>query len=385
MQFRREALEAKNSPLIQFAMAANAVENPYRLYYGESDMPTPEFICRALDKAVRDGHTGYTPTPGYPELRQAICEKFLSLHGIEYRPSEVVTTIGACNAIFLTIRSVIGPGDNAIIVSPAFSIFASTVTVFGGEVREVPLVHDGNQFRLDLDRLSAAIDSRTRLLVVNSPSNPTGWVISRKEQQALWELALRHDFLILSDEVYDRIFFDGDIAPSFAGVATDKDHLVVINSFSKTYNMTGWRLGYALGSEGLIGLMTKVEEFIVSSPPAMIQQAGIAALREGEPFVDELRAQFAKRRSIVVDKLSRIPGLSLPKAQGAFYAFPRIEGVSDSMKFALDLLRETHVAIAPGMAFGRYGEGYVRISYASSEAVLMPALDLFAAYMNRRS
>jgi aspartate/methionine/tyrosine aminotransferase len=385
VQFRREALEATNSPLIQFAVAANAVENPYRLYFGESDMPTPEFICRALDKAVRDGHTGYTATPGYLELRQAICEKFLSLHGVEYRPSEVVTTVGACNAIFLTIRTVIGPGDNAIIVSPAFSIFASTVTVFGGEVREVPLIRDGNQFRLDLDQLRAAIDSRTRLLVVNSPSNPTGWVISRKEQEALWELAVRHDFLILSDEVYDRIVFDGDIAPSFARVATDKDHLVVVNSFSKTYNMTGWRLGYALGSERLIGLMTKVEEFIVSSSPAMIQQAGITALREGESFVRELRAQYAKRRAIVIDKLSRLRGLSLPDAQGAFYVFPQIAGITDSMKFAEDLLRETRVAIAPGMAFGRFGESYVRISYASSEAVLVPALDLFADYMSRHT
>jgi aspartate aminotransferase len=371
--------------LIQFAMAANAVENPYRLYFGESDMPTPEFICRALDKAVRDGHTGYTATPGYSELREAICEKFSKLHGVGYRPSEVVATVGACNAIFLTIRTVIGPGDNAIIVSPTFSIFASTVTVFGGEVREVPLVHDGHQFRLDLDILRAAIDPRTRLLVVNSPSNPTGWVISRKEQEALWELALRHDFLILSDEVYDRIVFDGDIAPSFARIATDKDHLVVINSFSKTYNMTGWRLGYALGSERLIGLMSKVEEFIVSSPPAMIQQAGITALRDGEPFVCELRAQFAKRRSIVIDKLSQIRGLSLPEAQGAFYAFPRITGVTDSMKFAKDLLRETRVAIAPGIAFGRFGEGHVRISYASSEAVLVPALDLFTDYVNRQT
>ncbi len=283
MQFRQEVIDAKNSPLIQVFQAAAEVENPYRLYYGESDMPTPDFICRASEEAVRSGHTMYTATAGTPELRQAICDKFFETQGSRCRPSEVVCTAGAGMAIFLAIRACIGLGDNAIIVSPAFSVFASTVTVFGGEVREVPLVRDGSRFRLDLDRVRDAIDMNTRLLVVNSPSNPTGWVISREEQEALWAIAVEHDILILSDEVYDRIIYDTDIAPSFARVATDREHLVIVNSFSKTYNMTGWRLGYAIGSERLIGLMIKVAEFIIASPPAMIQQAGIAALRDGEP------------------------------------------------------------------------------------------------------
>src|SRR5262245_30040172 len=275
-------------------------------------------------------------------------------------------------AIFLAIRACVGAGDNAVIVSPAFSLFASSVTVVGGEVREVPLRQSGNRFQLDLDQVRDAIDSRTRLLVVNSPSNPTGWVIAREEQEALWQLAVRYDFVIMSDEVYDRIVFDCEVAPSFARVATDREHLVVLNSFSKTYNMTGWRLGYALGSERLIRLMTKVEEFIISSPPAMIQQAGITALRDGESFISELRAQYSRRRRVVMDRLSRSPGLSLPETQGAFYAFPRIDGISDSMAFVRDLLRKTRVAVAPGIAFGQYGEGFVRISYASSENVLMP-------------
>src|SRR5262249_29600204 len=151
------------------------------------------------------------------------------LHGVEYRPTEVVCTAGAGMALFLAIRVCVGAGDNAIIVSPAFSLFASTVTVFGGEVREVPLIRSGNRFRLDLDRVRSVIDARTKLLVVNSPSNPTGWIITRHEQEALWELALRHDLMIMSDEVYDRITFDTEVAPSFAEVATDREHLVVLN------------------------------------------------------------------------------------------------------------------------------------------------------------
>jgi aspartate aminotransferase len=384
MQFTRETIEAQDSLLIQIAMEAAKVENPYRLYYGESDMPTPDFICRALDEAVRAGYTTYTPTPGYPELRSAICEKFRDLHGVEYRPSEVICTAGAGMALFMAIRACIGSGDNAIIVSPAFSLFASTVTLFDGEVREVPLSRSGNRFHLDLERVKSAVDSRTRLLVVNSPSNPTGWIITRQEQQALWELAQRHDFLIMSDEVYNRITYDREIAPSFAEVATDREHLVVLNSFSKTYNMTGWRLGYALGSERLIRLMTKIEEFVLCSPPAMIQRAGLAALRDGEPFVHELRQHYARRRNVALERLAGIPGLSLPHPEGAFYAFPQIEGLADSMAFVKRLLREKRVGLGPGIAFGRFGEGYVRISYASSENVLTPALELFAEFMATR-
>ncbi|MBI4473154.1 MAG: pyridoxal phosphate-dependent aminotransferase [Acidobacteria bacterium] len=381
MQFTREALEARESTLIQIAMAADEVPNPFRLYYGESDMPTPEFICRAVYDAVRNGHTLYTPTAGHLELREAICRKFHELHGVEYRPSEVVCTVGAGMTIFLAIRATIGAGDNAIIISPAFSVFASTVTVFGGEVRGVPLTRDGKRFRLDIDRVKRAIDGRTRLLVVNSPSNPTGWVITHEEQEALWDLAVKHDFLIMSDEVYERIVFDGPVAPSFAKVATDREHLLVVNSFSKTYNMTGWRLGYAIGDERIIKLMTKVEEFIISSPPAMIQQAGIVALRDGEPYVQEIRDRYAQRRKIVMDRISQMPGLSVPTPQGAFYVFPQVNGVTDSMAFARKLLKETGVAIAPGMAFGPHGEGYIRISFASSEEVLVPALELLQEFM----
>jgi aspartate/methionine/tyrosine aminotransferase len=175
-----------------------------------------------------------------------------------------------------------------------------------------------------------------------------------------------------------------EIAPSFARVATDHDHLLIVNSFSKTYNMTGWRLGYALGSDRLIALMSKVGTLVMCSPPAMIQQAGIAALREGEPFIRELREQYRKRREVVVQALLSIPGISLPLPEGAFYTFPQIEGLQDSMKFVLELLRETRVGIGPGSAFGIHGEGYVRISFASSESVLLPALERFSDHMRDR-
>ncbi len=381
MKFSVDALNAEASPLIEIAMAADQVRDPYRLYYGESDSPTPEFICRAAYEATRRGHTFYTPTAGYPELREAIVSKVAELHDVRYRPSEVVCTVGAGMAIFLAVRSCVNPGDNVLIISPAFSVFASTVTVFGGEVRRVPLLREKDRFVLDLDHIRASINDRTRMLVVNSPSNPTGWVISRAEQEALWQLAVEHDFVILSDEVYERIVFDGPVAPSFARVATDREHLLVVNSFSKTYNMTGWRLGYALGDEKLIALMTKVEEFIISSPPSMVQQAGIAALRDGEPYIEQIRTEYTRRREKVVDALRSIPGLTLPEPAGAFYAFPQIEELRDSMKFARVLLEERRVGVAPGSAFGPDGEGYMRLSFAVSDEVLDPALELFAEYL----
>ena len=164
-------------------------------------------------------------------------------------------------------------------------------------------------------------------------------------------------------------------------MATDREHLLVVNSFSKTYNMTGWRLGFALGDENLIALMTKVEEFIISSPPSMVQQAGIAALRDGEPYIEQIRTEYTKRRQKVVDALRSIPGLTLPDPAGAFYAFPRIEGLRDSMKFARRLLEERRVGVAPGSAFGPDGEGYMRLSFAVSDEVLDPALELFAEYL----
>jgi aspartate/methionine/tyrosine aminotransferase len=200
-------------------------------------------------------------------------------------------------------------------------------------------------------------------------------MITREEQQALWELAVKHDFVIMSDEVYDRLVFAGNVAPSIAQVATDHDHLIVINSFSKTYNMTGWRLGWAMAGEKIISVLAKVEEFMTSSPPSMIQRAGITALRDGEPYVREVRDQYARRRQMVIDILRASPRVSLPEPEGAFYAFPQIEGLKDSMEFAKKLLRETGVALAPGVAFGPSGEGYLRLCFAASERVLGPALE----------
>lgn len=381
MHLRTEIANVPESPLVQIATVAEGMAGAIKLCYGEPDLPTPEFICRAANEAARGGHTFYTHTAGYHELREAIAEKFRALHDVAYTPAEIMTSVGASMAIYSAIRACVGAGDNAVVITPAYAIFANGVRMSGGEVRAVPLARDGARLCLDLDRVRRAIDARTRMIIVNSPSNPTGWMVDAHEQRALHQLAVEHDAMLLADEVYERLAFDEPVAPSFARIADDRSHLIIVNSFSKTYNMTGWRLGWAQASESLIRSMTSSVEFMTSNAAAMVQQAGIVALRDGEPHVHELRAHYRARRAQVLDALESIPGLSVLRPAGAFYAFPRIEGLNDSAAFAMRLLRQHGVALAPGSAFGDGGEGHVRLCFASTEGTLARALDRLRDFM----
>jgi aspartate/methionine/tyrosine aminotransferase len=391
MKLREEILNVAESPMVQIATIAESMPGSLKLCYGESDLPTPPFICEALDRAARGGHTFYTHTAGCTELRQAIADKLFELHRARYAVSEIMATVGASMAIYAAIRAFVGHGDNAVIVSPAYAIFANGVIMSGGEPRPAPLAAStspsagGNRFVLDLDRIRASIDARTRLLIVNSPSNPTGWVIDQEEQRALAEIAERHDLVILADEVYERLIYDNrPIAPSFARVDADRNRLIVVNSFSKTYNMTGWRLGWAQSSEVTIKAMYRAVEFMTSNPTAMVQQAGIVALRDGEPFIAELREHYAQRRAQVKAALEPMPGVSLPDPQGAFYAFPKFSFITDSTAFTAELVRETGVALAPGVGFGRDGEGYIRVCFASSEHTVTEALSRLRNFVMKR-
>ena len=391
MRYSPSLTGVAESPMVQIATAAEAMPGSIKLCYGESDLPTPAFICDAADAALKAGHTFYTHTAGYPELREAIADKIHQLHGVAYRPSEIMSTVGASMAIYAAIRAFVGRGDNAVIVSPAYAIFSNGVIMAGGEPRPASLVREGAGFRLDLDRIRAAIDANTRMVIVNSPSNPTGWMITAEEQRALLELAEQHDLVILADEVYERLVYTDkpeglspQVAPSFARVAGNRERLIVVNSFSKTYNMTGWRLGWAQGSEATIRTMYQAVEFMTSNASAMVQQAGIVALRDGEPYIRDLRAHYALRRADVIAALASLPGVSLPEPEGAFYAFPRIEGMTDSTAFTTRLLRETGLALAPGVGFGADGEGCVRICFAASKVTVDDALARFSGWRSRQ-
>jgi len=402
---RPELTGVAESPMVQIATIAESMPGSLKLCYGESDMPTPPFICAALDEAARAGHTFYTHTAGYRELREAIAAKVLELHGVRYGVPEIMATVGGTMAIYAAIRACVGRGDNAVIISPAYAIFANAVIMAGGEPRRASLTLSGNRFVLDLDRVRTAIDANTRMLIVNSPSNPTGWVISAEEQRALVEIAERHDLVILADEVYERLIYDKPeglspqglspqgsssqglslrVAPSFARIGADRERLIVVNSFSKTYNMTGWRLGWAQSSERIIKTMYKAVEFMTSNPAAMVQQAGITALRDGEPYIAELREHYAARRTQVKLALEALPGVTLPDPQGSFFAFPKFSSAADSAAFTAELVRQTGVALAPGVGFGPDGEGYIRVCFASTEATIADAMSRLGDFVRMK-
>ena len=373
--------------MVQIATIAESMPGSLKLCYGESDLPTPAFICDAATRAMRDGHTFYTHTAGCRELREAIASKIFELHQVRYDVSEIMATVGGTMAIYAAIRALVGRGDNAVIVSPAYAIFANAVIMSGGRPAPVSLARQGDRFVLDLDRVRSAIDGNTKLIIVNSPSNPTGWVISEDEQRALAEIADRHNVVILADEVYERLVYDGrSIAPSFARVVADRDRLIVVNSFSKTYNMTGWRLGWAQSGERTIKAICKAVEFMTSNPAAMVQQAGIVALNDGERHIAELRNHYRRRRDQVSAALLDLPGVSLPEPQGAFYAFPQFCDITDSTAFTAALVRDTGVALAPGVGFGGDGEGYIRVCFASTEATIADAMTRLKKFvMDQRS
>jgi aspartate/methionine/tyrosine aminotransferase len=392
VNLREELLRVAESPMVQIATVAESMPGSVKLCYGESDMPTPSFICDAADAAMRAGHTFYTHTAGCRELRQAIAEKIFQLHQVRYDVPEIMAATGGTMAIYASIRALVGRGDNAVIVSPAYAIFSNAVLMSGGEPRFASLARRGDRFELDLDRVRAAIDAHTKLIIVNSPSNPTGWVISEEEQRALAAIGDANNVVILADEVYERLIYDSptfatatagtrNVAPSFARVITNRDRLIVINSFSKTYNMTGWRLGWAQTSERTIKTMYKAVEFMTSNPAAMVQQAGIVALRDGEPYIDTLRQHYRQRRDQVRNALSELPGVSLPEPQGAFYAFPQFSNITDSTAFTAELVKKTGLALAPGVGFGPDGEGYIRVCFASTEATIADALERLREFL----
>ena len=414
---REEFLNVAESPMVQIASIAESMPGSLKLCYGESDMPTPRFIIDAMTEAALGGHTFYTHTAGDRELREAIAGKVFELHQVRYDVPEIMATVGGTMALYTAIRAFAGRGDNAVIVSPAYAIFSNAAIMAGSEPRAAALALHGGRFVLDLDRVRGSIDNHTRMLIVNSPSNPTGWVISEDEQRALAQIAEHHGLVILADEVYERLVYDDipstfaqvatidkeglprqglspggpspdtlsrRIAPSFARIVADRDRLIVVNSFSKTYNMTGWRLGWAQSSERIIKTMYKAAEFITSNPAAMVQRAGIVALRDGESYISGLRDHYAQRRAQVTAGLRAIPGVSLPDPQGAFYAFPKFSFVTDSAAFTAALVRETGVALAPGVGFGPDGESYIRVCFASTEATVGEALARLHSFVTNR-
>jgi len=390
------ALAVPYSRIRELADIAMGMEGVYKLYFGESNLPTPEFIKRAAQKAMADGYTYYTANAGLPSLRNALARYYAELHEVELDPSrEIAVTASGVQALSLAIRCMLDPGDEGIVLTPAWPNGAAIMQMSHATPREIPHILEGGRYAIDFDALEKAVTPRTRILLYTSPSNPLGWVAGSTDQDRLLDFARRHHLWLVADEVYERLFYPAlaeplkkgspaGSAPSILRKATRDDAVVVIQSFSKAYCMTGWRLGWLVGRKDLVARASQLNEFMVSCASGFSQRAGETALLWGEQILREMVCRLRENRDFCLSVLGKIPGVTVPVPDGAFYLFARIEGVNDSFDFSTRLLMESKVGLAPGVAFGAGGEGSVRICYASDRPVLEEAMARIKLFMESR-
>ncbi|MBT3700158.1 MAG: pyridoxal phosphate-dependent aminotransferase [Alphaproteobacteria bacterium] len=345
------------------------------LWFGEPNFPTPKFICDAAAEALAAGHTFYTENRGIPPLRSTLSGYMSNLYGVDVAEDRITTTVAAMNGIMLVMEAIVDPGDNVVIVAPLWPNCRETVAIMGGEPRAVDLVEVDGKWQLDLERLFAACDERTRAIFVNSPGNPTGWVMSVEQQQAVLEFCRKKRIWLLADEVYARLIFDRPYAPSFIEIAEPEDPVIAFNSFSKSWAMTGWRLGWLTAPPSMGEVFEKLNEYNISGPTTFVQHAAIVAIRDGEDFVKQTVEGYRQGRDLVYQRLSGMDRVHLPFPEAAFYAFFRVDGVEDSLELARKILNETGVGLAPGAAFGQSGEGYLRLCFAATPDILSSAMD----------
>lgn len=341
------------------------------LAIGEPDFPTPAHIVEAAKKALDDGYTKYTPAPGIKELREAIAEKSERENRIPAKPGNVIVA-PTKHTLFMTCMALLEGGDEAIIPDPGWVSYAPMVTLAGA--KPVPVrAADEDGFVPTADAVARAINARTRLLMLNSPSNPAGSVTSRKEMRALADLANDHDLVVVSDEIYEKILYEGEhVSP--ASLDGMFDRTVTVNGFSKTYSMTGWRLGWLIAPPPLFKEISKVQEHTITCATAFAQKAGVAALRGPTAPLEAMVREFRARRELVLSLLAKIDGLSTYRPSGAFYVFPKFAAPMGSVALCERILNEASVAVTPGRAFGEAGESHLRISYAASRETISEGL-----------
>jgi aspartate aminotransferase len=387
-QISASARQVPHSRIRELADIAMSMEGVLRLYFGESNLPTPDYIKRAAAEALAEGYTYYTENAGLPSLRRALAEHYARLHGVELDPeSEIVITASGVQALCVGIRCLLDPGDQALVLTPAWPNGSSIVAMSNAVPVEIPHPLRGDRYEIDFDALKAALTPRTRLLLYTSPSNPLGWVASVEEQRRLLDFCRQHGLWLMADEVYERLYYPGtkagEPAPSILRLAAREDAVVVIQSFSKSYCMTGWRVGWLVARKDVAARAAQLNEFIVSHAASFTQKAAEAALAGGEAEMARMIERLKGNRDFCRAALSQMPGVTVPQPDGAFYLFPRIEGLADSFDFCRRLLLETKVGLAPGVAFGAGGEGSVRLCYAAEREILEQAMQRLAGFLRR--
>jgi len=366
---RPEAALAPASGIVEVANYGRQRPGMIPLWVGEGDLSTPGFICEAATRSLAAGETFYTWQRGIPDLRQALARYHERLFGQPSDPERFFVTVGGMHATQTAIRLVAGMGDEVLIPTPSWPNFAGALAVAGARPVGVPMTPGAQGFRLDLGRLADAVTPRTRAVVINSPANPTGWTASRDELRDILELARKHRLWIIADEIYGRFAFDPALTtegrtPSFRDVMTDEDQVLFVQTFSKNWAMTGWRVGWLEAPAALGDVIENLIQYSTSGVPVFVQRAAIAALEQGESFVAHQISRARKGREIVCEGLAATGRVELPPPPGAFYAFFRVSGATDSRALAMRLVDEANVGLAPGSAFGEGLDGYLRLCFA---------------------
>jgi aspartate/methionine/tyrosine aminotransferase len=353
-------------------------------WFGEPDEVTPAFIRDAGAASLARGETFYTQNFGIPPLRSAIAAYVSDLHRATADANIAVTASGM-SALMLAVEALVAPGDRVVAVTPLWPNLVEIPKILSADVACVPLTFAAGAWTLDLDRLLAALTPGTRMVMINSPNNPTGWTLTRAEQQAILDHCRRHGIWLVADDVYERLYYrdDAPAAPSFLDLAVPEERVIAINSFSKSWLMTGWRLGWMVAPSALMPDLGKLIEYNTSCSPAFVQHAGLAAITHGETTVAHTRARFHAARDFLVRELAQLPRIEVAAPAGAMYAFFKVDGLTDSLAFCKRLVHEAKLGLAPGSAFGPEGQGFVRWCFAADQVRLADGVTRLARFLQR--
>lgn len=371
--------EIKPSGIRKFFDIANKIEDCISLGVGEPDFETPWHITEEGIFSLEQGRTFYTSNQGLPELREEVSKWNKRKYGLDYSSDEIVITCGGSEAIDIALRACINPGDEVIILEPNYVCYEPDIVLASGVPIKIRLKNE-NEFRLTPEELEEVITDKTKIILMNYPNNPTGAIMAKEDLEKIAEVIVKHDLLVISDEIYSELTYSGKHY-SIGALPDMRDRTLTINGFSKTYSMTGWRLGYVMGPKAIMDQVKKIHQFVVMSAPTISQYAGIEALKNGDTDIERMKKEYDKRRKYLLQEFDRL-GLPCFEPQGAFYIFPEIRkyGMTSEV-FATNLLEKEHVVVVPGTAFGDSGEGFVRISYAYSLDALKEAIKRIERYL----
>ncbi len=363
---RPEIKALPESGIVELVNYAREKKGLVQLWVGEGDRPTPAFIAEAAMQALKDGQTFYTYQRGVPRLRRALADYLSRTYKTVIDAERVFVTVGGMQAIKETVQMLIGAGDEVVVPSPAWPNVSAAIEIMAGRIKPVMLTFGNRGWTLDVEAVMTACGPHTKAIFVNSPGNPTGYMMSRDDQQALLDFARRRGIWIVADEVYGRLVYDRDTAPSFLEIADPDERVVVVNTFSKNWAMTGWRIGWVVASRALGQVYENLVQYNTSGVPTFLQYGAAAALEQGDAFVRETVERCRRGRDMVTDTMSRLPRVRYAPPQGAFYAFFSVDGEPDARSLAFKLVDRANVGLAPGTAFGPVAPYFLRLCFACS-------------------